>query len=172
MEEPTISSAEYPKMRSAAAFQVSTVPSSVLLTIASSEDSTIEANLAAVRSATETGRGGRGSELDRRAPSSRVRGSQNVGRGVQRSKRRCDLHHTNGCRKGQPSVRAQFGIQLGRKPLVGSQRRRGGIAATYGVECSADHSNTQGAASGRHSRRGIPGVRERIVDFYRVVVGR
>jgi hypothetical protein len=48
MEEPTISAAEYPKMRSAEAFQVRTVPSSFLLTMASSDDSTIAASRAAV----------------------------------------------------------------------------------------------------------------------------
>jgi hypothetical protein len=48
MEEPTISAAEYPKIRSAAAFQLRMVPSSVLLMMASSEDSTIAASRAAV----------------------------------------------------------------------------------------------------------------------------
>jgi hypothetical protein len=48
IEEPTISFAEYPKIRSAAAFQVRMVPSSFLLTMASSEDSTIAARRAAV----------------------------------------------------------------------------------------------------------------------------
>jgi hypothetical protein len=48
MEEPTISAAVYPKIRSAAAFHVRMVPSSFLLTMASSEDSTIAASRAAV----------------------------------------------------------------------------------------------------------------------------
>jgi hypothetical protein len=48
MEDPTISAAEYPKILSAAEFQVRMVPSSCLLTMASSEDSTIAASRAAV----------------------------------------------------------------------------------------------------------------------------
>ena len=50
MDFPTTSSAKYPKSRSAAVFQVLIMPLRSLLTIASSDDSTIEANLCAASS--------------------------------------------------------------------------------------------------------------------------